>query len=191
MHPYEISTVMRERGFSFSIKPNFGSLHSVIAGLLVKSCIEAKATEKEGNHPERTVYAITPAGVAELYAQLRSPIGEPMKEYPRFMAGLAVLAHFQPAEARASRERRACTLAEELRKTGELHAKSIDSGVDALFLFEMDYAMTMLGAELGWARGLIAKIGDGKFAALDSGLLKWKIFQADESAKPGQVVERE
>lgn len=66
MHPYEISTLMRERGLSTSIKLNYGSLYSVIEGLRAKGLIAVKATEREGNHPERTVYEVTEAGVVEL-----------------------------------------------------------------------------------------------------------------------------
>ena len=95
MHPYEISTLMRERGLSTSIKLNYGSLYSVIEGLRAKGLIAVKATEREGNHPERTVYEVTEAGVVELLERLLYLVGTPVKEYPRFVAGLTFLAQLR------------------------------------------------------------------------------------------------
>jgi len=92
MHPYEISSLMRERGLSASIKLNYGSLYSVIEGLWAKGLIAVKATQREGNHPERTIYQVTEAGVTELLDRLRYLVGTPVKEYPRFVAGLTFLA---------------------------------------------------------------------------------------------------
>ena len=65
-HPYQISTKLRTRGKESSIKINFGSLYSVVESLAKHGLIEAQETVREGKRPERTIYAITPAGRAEL-----------------------------------------------------------------------------------------------------------------------------
>lgn len=101
MHPYEISSVMRERGLSSSIKLNYGSLYAVIEGLKTHGLINIKGTEREGNHPERTIYEVTESGVSVLLERLRYLVGTPLKEYPRFVAGLTFLAQLCPQDALA------------------------------------------------------------------------------------------
>jgi DNA-binding PadR family transcriptional regulator len=62
MHPYEMSTTMRERGKHESIKLNYGSLYSVVESLQKHGLIAPRETVKDGRRPERTVYEITSAG---------------------------------------------------------------------------------------------------------------------------------
>ena len=59
MHPYEISSTLRQRGKEESIKLNFGSLYSVVAALEKHGLVVEQERVREGNRPERTIYAIT------------------------------------------------------------------------------------------------------------------------------------
>ena len=77
MHPYEISTTLRERGKEGSIKLNYGSLYAVVESLQKHHLIEAQETTREGRRPERTVYAITPAGVEEFEDWLAELLSTP------------------------------------------------------------------------------------------------------------------
>src|SRR3954452_3003950 len=81
MHPYEISTSLRTRGKEASIKLNFGSLYSVVESLAKHGLIESQGTVREGKRPERTVYAITDAGRAEMEDWLSELLSTPKKEY--------------------------------------------------------------------------------------------------------------
>ena len=65
MHPYEISSMLKSRGKDQSIKLNYGSLYSVVSALEKQEFIKAVETIRDGNRPERTVYAITEAGLEE------------------------------------------------------------------------------------------------------------------------------
>ena len=80
-HPYEISTKLRTRGKESSIKLNFGSLYSVVESLTKHGLIEAQGTVRDGKRPERTVYAITSEGRAELEDWLAELLSTPKKEY--------------------------------------------------------------------------------------------------------------
>ena len=62
MHPYEMATVMRQRGKQQSIKLNYGSLYTVVQSLAKAGFIVAQETEREGRRPERTVYRLDPSG---------------------------------------------------------------------------------------------------------------------------------
>src|SRR6266702_1825851 len=96
MHPYEMASTMRERGQEHSIKLNFRSLYTVVESLQRADYITAQETVREGRRPERTVYEITGAGRVELYDWLCELLGEPAKEYPRFMAGLSLMGALPP-----------------------------------------------------------------------------------------------
>src|SRR3954449_2568112 len=77
MHPYEISKTLRDNGDDRSIKFNHGSLYMVVGQLEKAGFITAQETGREGSRPERTVYALTDAGRAELRDWLRDLVGEP------------------------------------------------------------------------------------------------------------------
>src|SRR5919199_2688937 len=77
MHPYEISTTLRERGKEQSIKLNYGSLYAVVEALQRHGLIEARETAREGKRPERTVYAITQAGLDEFEDWLAELLSTP------------------------------------------------------------------------------------------------------------------
>src|SRR5439155_11007774 len=99
MHPYEMATVLRERGKDNDMKINWGSLYTVVQNLERHGFIEATATTRQGRRPERTVYGITGAGREELQDWVRELVGVPEREYPRFEAALSMMAALPPEEA--------------------------------------------------------------------------------------------
>src|SRR5689334_3851052 len=96
MHPYEISSTLRERGKEQSIKLNYGSLYSVVESLQRHGLIVAQASTREGRRPERTVYAITPAGQDEFEDWLAELLSTPTREYLSLEAGLALMPGLPP-----------------------------------------------------------------------------------------------
>lgn len=174
MHPYEISTLMRERGLSTSIKLNYGSLYSVIEGLRAKGLIAVKATEREGNHPERTVYEVTEAGVVELLERLLYLVGTPVKEYPRFVAGLTFLAQLEPSAVLGLLGQRAGSLSAGILGLEGILDPLLKNGLERLYLVEIEYELAMMRAELDWVRGLMSDIERGELATETAGGLKWK-----------------
>jgi len=61
MHPYEMASVLKERGKDADMPIKWGSLYTVVANLEKHRFIEAVESVKDGGRPERTVYRITPA----------------------------------------------------------------------------------------------------------------------------------
>ncbi len=98
MHPYEISTTLRTRGKEQSIKLNFGSLYSVVESLAKHGLIESRGTVRDGKRPERTVYAITADGRAEMEDWLAELLSTPKKEYTSLEAALSLAAGLAPDE---------------------------------------------------------------------------------------------
>ena len=62
MHPYEIASVLRERGKDQDIPIKWGSLYTVVANLEKHGFLKAAESVRQGGRPERTVYRITEAG---------------------------------------------------------------------------------------------------------------------------------
>ena len=145
MYPYEMTTTMKERGKEDSIRLNFGSLYSVIKSLEKHGFIRVAQTEREGNRPERVVYAITDAGRAEAEEWLRELVEIPVKEYPAIETGLSLLPMLPPKTAAAllesRRERLDAELAERRAIAEEVRA------LPELFMVESQYRIAVLDAE--------------------------------------------
>ena len=161
MYPYEITTTLHERGKEDSIRLNFGSLYSVIQQLLRKDLIEVERTEREGNRPERVVYAITPAGRAETDAWLRELIAEPVKEYPAFETGLSLLAMLAPADALELLRQRLGPLDADIAAREALRDGDVVRELPELFVVELTYRIAMLRAEREYVAQLAARIARG------------------------------
>jgi len=92
MHPYEIASLLRARGKEDDMEIKWGSLYTVVRNLTKHGFLEVVDSRREGARPERTIYRITDAGHAELVDWVRELVSTPQPEYPRFKAGLSVLA---------------------------------------------------------------------------------------------------
>ncbi|WP_223693905.1 PadR family transcriptional regulator [Leifsonia poae] len=166
MYPYEMTTSMRERGKEDSIRLNFGSLYSVIKTLEKHGLIVVAQTEREGNRPERIVYAITEAGRREAHEWLRELIDTPAKEYPAIETGLSLITMLPPDEALELLEKRAERLgadiaARELSLTGEAAA------VPELFMVEFHLRLAMLRAERDYIAGLAERIREREVGGIE------------------------
>src|SRR5829696_4745372 len=98
MHPYELSRLLQENGDGRSIKYNHGSLYMVVGQLAKAGFVTDVETTRQGQRPERTVYALTDAGRQELRDWLRELVEEPRHEYPHFVAALSLIAALKPDE---------------------------------------------------------------------------------------------
>lgn len=182
MHPYEMAATMRQRGVDQSIKLNYGSLYSVMSALCRHDLIAPRETQREGNRPERTVYAITEAGEVELTDWLSELISQPVKEFTRFEAGLALIAALPPDEAvRLLRQR--CTLLEvENQRDATMLEQATTRCVPRLFLIEAEYKVMLRQAELEWVRML----ADGIEAGAIQGVEMWRSFDKKRRVEPAE-----
>jgi DNA-binding PadR family transcriptional regulator len=162
MHPYELSRTLRDNGDARSIKFTHGSLYMVVAQLAKAGFIVEQETSREGQRPERTVYALTDAGRRELRDWLRELIEQPQHEYPHFVAALSLIAALPPSEVLRLLHRRLDRLAEQCTEIRALIDNTLAAGVHALFLVEEDYRLTLLEAESSFVERLIEQITDQK-----------------------------
>src|SRR5215813_6880868 len=96
MHPYEISSTLRERHKEESIKINYGSLYAVVESLEKRGLIEARERVREGRRPERTIYALTPSGEKALHTWLGELLAEPSRQFTDFEAALSLMPAVPP-----------------------------------------------------------------------------------------------
>jgi DNA-binding PadR family transcriptional regulator len=165
-YPYEMASVLRERGKDQAVKINWGSLYTVVQNLEKHGFIEAVQVAREGRQPERTTYRITDAGQAELADWLRELLGEPEREYTRFEAGLSDGGILGPDEVGALLHRRLAALeADNDRVQAEL--EKAGEHVPRIFLIENEYHIAMRRAEADWVRGLLAELDGGTFPGMD------------------------
>jgi DNA-binding PadR family transcriptional regulator len=160
MHPYELGRTLREHGDERSIKYNQGSLYTVVRQLDRAGFIAEQGTTREGQRPERTVYAITDAGRRELRDWLRDLIQQPRHEYPHFVAALALIAALPPDEVVELLRRRRERLEAQRAEVRELVDRALAQGVHALFLVEEEYRLALLDAEARFVDRFVERITD-------------------------------
>jgi DNA-binding PadR family transcriptional regulator len=158
MHPYEIAATLRERRKEDSIKIRFGSLYTVIDLLQADGLIVPRETSREGRRPERTVYGLSAAGKAEMSDWLRELIGEPVKEYTHFEAGLCLLPALPPDEAIDFLKRREQRLESEFRQLRARLDRVLGTGMPPLFLVEHEYRLGRIDAERQFVLSLLRRI---------------------------------
>jgi DNA-binding PadR family transcriptional regulator len=166
MHPYEMSTTLRERHKEDSIKLNYGSLYSVVASLQKYGLIEAQETLREGNRPERTVYAITEPGKVKMTDWLSELISVPTRQFTSFEAALSLMPALPPAAVVRLLEIRLATL------QGQYHSAQamltqVPPGFPRIFLVESEFQQTLLDAELHFVRTLLHDLTTDGLTGLD------------------------
>ena len=168
MHPYEMSTTLRERRKEDSIKLNYGSLYAVVESLHKRGMITMQETVREGRRPERTVYAITDAGTAEMLDWLSDLVAVPMKEYPRFEAALSLLPVLPLDQATGLLESRLALLDSEHRRQAAALRQAHETGFPRMFVIESEYQHALLTAELDYVRTLVKELTEETFPGLDA-----------------------
>jgi DNA-binding PadR family transcriptional regulator len=163
MHPYEMKSTMKERGHDQVIKIKGGSIYDTVERLQQGGFIKSQETSREGRRPERTVYAITDTGRDEIKDWLRELLSEPVHEYPQFAAALAFAAGLAKDEVVHLLQLRAVALEGRIAAVDtELKTLTTEMRLPRLFVMEGEYGLAMDRAELGWVRGTIREIQEGK-----------------------------
>lgn len=158
MHPYEMSSTLRERVKEQSIKLNYGSLYSVVDSLVRHKLIDVQETVREGRRPERTVYAITDAGRIELVDWLSELLSVPVKEYLQFEAALSLMPVLSPDVVLRLLEVRRTRLDGEIASNDGILASMADRGMPYLWTIEVDYTQALLRAERDFVQATIDRL---------------------------------
>jgi DNA-binding PadR family transcriptional regulator len=160
MHPYELSKTLRTHGDDRSIKFTHGSLYMVVQQLAKAGLIAEQGVDRDGARPERTVYAVTDAGRAELHDWLRELVGEPQHEYPAFVSALSLVSALTPNEVVPLLRARLARLEEVRAETAAGIDKAEGEGIPPLFLIEEVYRLRLLDAEHAFVEEFLARIAE-------------------------------
>ncbi len=174
MHPYEMYQLLVHRHEDRVLKVRPGTLYHAVGRLAEAGLVEATGTVKDGNRPERTNYAILPAGRERLNAALRQLLAEPVNEYPRFPQALSEAHNLPPGEVVDLLDRRLAALAEGLAAMDSDSSAAEARNVPRFFWIDLGYMQHQLRAEVAWLQELKAAIADGS--------LPWD-FAADDKQK--------
>lgn len=187
MHPYEMASVLRERGKDRDMSIKWGSLYTVVANLERHGLLAAVESGRQGRRPERTVYRITDAGRQELLDWTRELVAVPEPERPRFEAGLSVLGVLGPDEATELLRRRLDRLEAQLTEDRATLARYARE-VPRLFLVEVEYDLAIREAEATWVRGLLDELTTGSLP----GLAQWRAWHETGAVPPdwAELAER-
>ena len=161
MHPYEMYQLLIHRREDRLVKVKPGTLYHTVGRLAEADLVKAIGTERDGNRPERTTYAILPAGREALEMRLQDLLARPATEYPSFPQAVAE-AHNLPA----------CVVLELLGKrvaTLDAHLFELETdahtahagGVEQRYWMDVLYQQAMVRAELAWIRQLCSDITTG------------------------------
>ncbi|MGH3156323.1 MAG: PadR family transcriptional regulator [Streptosporangiaceae bacterium] len=160
MHPYEMGRTLQRNHDDRSIKFNIGSLYMVFRQLEKAGFIAEAGTSRDGQRPERTVYALTDPGRTEQRDWLRDLVEQPRHEYPHFGAALSLIAALSPDEATGLLRRRLDHLARQCAELRSAIDNVLASGLHPLFQVEEEYRLALLKADSAFAEDLIARIED-------------------------------
>jgi DNA-binding PadR family transcriptional regulator len=158
MHPYELGRTLRDHDDVRSIKFNPGSLYMVVKQLERAGFVVAHETTRDGQRPERTVYAPTDAGREEARDWLRELVEVPEHEYPHFVGALSLIAALRPDEAVELLGRRLHRLGEERTRIRDHIDRAVAGGLHPLFMVEEEYRLAQLVTESSFVERLIDQI---------------------------------
>src|SRR5262249_1466489 len=182
MHPYEMKTLMRERGHDAVIMLKGGSVYDTVERLQRLGFIDTVETSREGRRPERTVYAINEAGRDELKAWLRDMVAKPVNDYPQFAAALAFVVSLEARQEVISELRgRAIALEAQIAADDTMLRSMVDARIPRIFGIELEYAQEMRRAEMEWVRQFIQELKDGDLWPDMEALRAWALAEGQEA----------
>ncbi|AWB93272.1 PadR family transcriptional regulator [Aeromicrobium chenweiae] len=158
MHPYEMHRVLLERREDRFVKIRLGSLYHTVERLCDELLLEAVGTEREGNRPERTTYAITPAGREAVDARVRELISRPVREYPHFPLALSEAHNISASEAAADLRQYVAALDDDIDELRALLRAARERGTPETYWVAGDYLLTTAVAQRDWITTLIHRI---------------------------------
>jgi DNA-binding PadR family transcriptional regulator len=161
MHPYQIASLLAERG----VPVNRGSLYDVVEAMARAGWVEPQTVERAGARPQRTPYALTGDGQAELARRLDAQVRTPRREFPEILGAISHLGVLGPERAADALAERAERLAGLITRDQQRLDEAVSGGaVLRLYVIEAEYALAMLRAERDWVLTLIEDIKSGRLA---------------------------
>jgi DNA-binding PadR family transcriptional regulator len=161
MHPYEMFQLLIARGEDKRVKVRPGTLYHTVDRLNEQGLVRAIGTERAGNRPERTTYAITTAGQDALQQWVRDSVAVPVNDYPVFRVAISEMHNLTAGEAITLLQRRIAQLrADETLAADAFERVVVEREVPERYMLDADYERAVLAAERSWLERLVQRITD-------------------------------
>jgi len=157
MHPYEMLQLFRERGHGEILTIKAGSLYHTMTRLADLGLAEVHSTERDGNRPERTVYALTPAGRRAYVSWVRARLDAPSTPQ-EFDVALSEAHNLDAAEVAAILAGRRAELVKRADSLRAGIANARERGVAEAYYLEHDRRLTLLDADIAWTERALARL---------------------------------
>jgi DNA-binding PadR family transcriptional regulator len=162
-HTYEMHRIMIDTHKDF-VTGLPRSMYHAVERLHRDGLIDAVETRRDGPHPERTVYALTEAGRADLSERVDRLLRTPDPDATLFVAVLSFMGCLTTKQVSEALRERAAVLGRRVNSAAEA-LREYGPQVPRVLLIELEYDRARCSAEKTWVDQLIAD--------LDSGELSW------------------
>lgn len=139
------------------------SMYHAVDRLLRDGLVEVHDVRREGPRPERTVYALTDPGRAELGERVGRLLATPDADATLFVAALSFVGVLVREQALAALRTRLDLLDARLRGLEEGIA-TVPAAVPRLLLVESEFERARLGAERAWVAAFVDEVDRGALA---------------------------
>lgn len=140
------------------------SLYHAIGRLHGGELVAPVETTREGRRPERTVYAITDRGRAELSTRLRRLLAEVGRDTTPFVAAVSLMGGLPSTEVEGALRDRSAVLRERVEAADRVIDELVDAGLPRIVLLEVEYERSREAAELEWVDRLVDDLRCGRIA---------------------------
>jgi DNA-binding PadR family transcriptional regulator len=161
MHPYEMVQLLLARSEDRLVKVRPGSLYHVVDRLHADGLVRPVGTERAGNRPERTTYAITGEGVDAMRDWVRLSLAVPVAEYPRFPLALGEAHNLPRGEVVTRLRRRLAALHGQDAELAAGERTVAAKRLPAHYWLDLPYTRALLAAEIGHLTTLADRIESG------------------------------
>ncbi|MFC9786185.1 PadR family transcriptional regulator [Rhodococcus sp. NPDC127528] len=162
MHPYEMYQLHVQRRGDRLVKLRPGSLYHTVDRLERDGMVTVVGTQRDGNRPERTLYAVTDEGRAALKSRVAELLEKSVHEFPQFPLALAEAHNLDQDTVVELLRGRIALQEQELDELDSIRAVLVAAGKPRVFWFGLDYQRTVTRTELDWLRGTVAEIASGE-----------------------------
>ncbi|MFT4041957.1 MAG: PadR family transcriptional regulator [Gordonia sp. (in: high G+C Gram-positive bacteria)] len=167
MHPYEMFQTTIERNEDRLVKFRPGTLYHTVDRLMQQRLIEVSEVRREGNRPERTVYAITDIGRQVLRRGVEEIVGRHPTEYPELYLALSEAHGVARTRVVELFTTRISAMRSDLDFLLDAEADMQARGVPEMFYLDVGCRIATLRTQIEWLENLVTRLSDRAIEWLD------------------------
>jgi DNA-binding PadR family transcriptional regulator len=158
LNPYEIKKVFARMQIDKWFPIGSSSIYATIKALLKKGYISG-TTVKEGNMPEKTIYAITPQGEEALQQTLTAYLREREQILSEFDLAMMLICHVEKETALEALEQHRGRVEQEIAVREQVYTRAKDNGtIPYTGLIEIQHSIYKREAELRTINDLVEEV---------------------------------